>query len=172
MERVPLLHGGRQAGELTAEQEGLYTRLSASCGQPQEGVCCVWAVGENGELRVGVLEPLGGEASISRRFSGQTLRPIGRLLRGEVRPVGEWTAEVDWQPLTEPFRTPWLRDRLGKFSGVLALREEGLLRVAIPYDGTGPFPLTPLFCFASLGRAGGRRCVFYTFDREERPVFP
>ena len=88
MDKFPLLWAGRPTGELTARQEALYTCFSARCALPEPGLWCAWAVGEGGELRLGVLEPDGAEAVIQRRFSRRMTEPLGRLVRGE-RPRGD-----------------------------------------------------------------------------------
>ena len=173
MDKFPLLRDGRPAGELIAEREALYTWFEARCPLPGEGLWCAWAVGDLGELRLGILEPVGDLASIRRRFSARLTDPLGRLQWGEIRPA--CPAETGaWTPLTAPealFRTPGLRRELGRTPGVL-IRDRGDRRdVAVPYDPARPFPLTGLFCFARICRIGGRNYAVFAFDREERPVF-
>ncbi len=128
MDKFPLLLEGRPAGELTAEHEPLYTSLAARCPLP-DGLWCAWAVGEQGVLRLGVLEPQNGCGFIRRRFSHRLTAPLGRILRGEVRPNGITPEAVPseepsaWSPVPAPerlFRTPWLRQRLQGRQGVLA----------------------------------------------------
>ena len=87
MDKYPLLLDGRPEGELSVDREGLYTVFSARCPLA-EGLWCAWAVGDQGELRLGVLEPEGRQGSIRRRFSRQLTAPLGRILRGELRPAG------------------------------------------------------------------------------------
>ena len=173
MDKFPLLRDGRPAGELIAEREALYTWFEARCPLPGEGLWCAWAVGDLGELRLGILEPVGDLASIRRRFSARLTDPLGRLQWGEIRPA--CPAETGaWTPLTAPealFRVPGLRRELGRTPGVL-IRDRGDRRdVAVPYDPARPFPLTALFCFARICRIGGRDYAVFSFDREERPVF-
>ena len=173
MDKFPLLRDGQPAGELIAEQEALYTWFEARCPLPGEGIWCAWAVGDLGELRLGILEPVGDLASIRRRFSARLTDPLGRLQWGEIRPA--CPAETGaWTPLTAPealFRAPGLRRELGRTPGVL-IRDRGDRRdVAVPYDPARPFPLTALFCFARICRIGGRDYAVFAFDREERPVF-
>ena len=173
MDKFPLLRDGRPAGELIAEREALYTWFEARCPLPGEGLWCAWAVGDLGELRLGILEPVGDLASIRRRFSARLTDPLGRLQWGEIRPA--CPAETGaWTPLTAPealFRAPELRRELGRTPGVL-IRDRGDRRdVAVPYDPARPFPLTGLFCFARICRIGGRDYAVFAFDREERPVF-
>lgn len=172
MDKYPLLLDGSPAGELITQREGLYTWFSVRCSL-RPGLWCAWAVGERGELRLGVLEPEGSQGAIRRRFSRQLTAPLGRLLRGEVRPAGVREPE-NWTPAPAPdqlFRAPWLRQRLSGTQGALT-RQTGESRcLALPYDQGKPFPLTTLFCFAQLRRIGGAIYVVYAFDQEDRPLF-
>lgn len=172
MDKFPLTWNGKSIGELTTERESLYTWFSARCRLPGSGFWCVWAVGEKGELRIGILEPVGDRAAIRRRFSDRMTAPLGRLLRGEVRPAGE-TPEA-WEAAPQPdalFRSPWLRRLLQGAHGVLARKEEGRQYVALPYDAKAPFPLTTLFCLARVRDIRGHVYVIYCFDETEWPVF-
>ena len=172
MDKYPLLLEGKPAGELTTQREGLYTWFSARCPLP-EGLWCAWAVGDRGELRLGVLEPSERQGTIRRRFSRQLTAPLGRLLRGEVRPAGAREPEV-WEPAAEPerlFRSPWLRQRLRGAQGALTRREGETRYLALPYDSGRAFPLTTLFCFAQVRRVGEGLYVVYAFDGQERPHF-
>lgn len=175
VDKFPLLLDGRAAGELSVERESLYTWFDARCRLPEkEGLWCAWAVGEGVSLRLGVLEPLGQEAVIRRRFSMRMTEPLGRLLRGEVRPAAEEEKET-WQSAPDPealFRAPWLRKRLQDISGALVRTGGGRRFLALPYDSGKSFPLSTLFCFASIRSINGKRYAVFIFDGEERPVFP
>ena len=64
------------------------------------GLWCAWAVGDRGELRLGVLEPAGERAVIRRRFSDRMTGPLGKILRGEVRAASPSAAETEnWETL-------------------------------------------------------------------------
>ena len=170
MDKFPLLWEGKAIGELSAEQETLYTWFTVRCRLPGEGIWCAWAVGDRGELRLGVVEPQNG---IRRRFSHQMTAPLGKLLRGELRPAGDRTEE-NWTAAPEPdrlFRTPWLRRQLRDVRGALTRTAEAGRFLALPYDEKQPFPLTPLFCLAQPRNIGGKRYLVYAFDGKEWPVF-
>ena len=172
MDKFPLLLEGSPAGELIAEPEGLYTWFSARCPLP-DGLWCAWAVGDRGELRLGVLKPEGTQGTIRRRFSRQLTAPLGRLLRGEARPAGAREPET-WEPAPAPdqlFRAPWLRQRLKGVQGARTRRAGAVRYLALPYDRGKPFPLATLFCFARLRAIGGASYVVYAFDAQERPLF-
>ena len=170
MDKFPLLWEGKAIGELSAEQETLYTWFTVRCRLPGEDIWCAWAVGDRGELRLGVVEPQNG---IRRRFSHQMTAPLGKLLRGELRPAGDRTEE-NWTAAPEPdrlFRTPWLRRQLRDVRGALTRTAEAGKFLALPYDEKQPFPLTPLFCLAQPRNIGGKRYLVYAFDGKEWPVF-
>ncbi len=172
MDKFPLMLEGKPAGELTVEREGLYTWFSARCPS-RSGLWCAWAVGDRGELRLGVLEPEGRQSTIRRRFSGQLTAPLGRLLRGEARPADARPPEV-WEAAPDPeglFRAPWLRRRLKGAQGAQTRRSGEVRYLALPYDRAKPFPLTTLFCFAQLRSIGEDVYVVYAFDGQDRPVF-
>ena len=172
MDKFPLYWDGQAVGEVAAEEESLYTRFSACCRLPEEGLWCVWLIGKQGELRLGVIEPNGEEAVLCRRFSKRMTAPLGCLLRGELRRGG--TAET-WEVEPKPerlFHTPWLKGYLRGMEEVYFRREGSCLWVAIPYDARQPFPLLPLFCLAVVAPARGRLCAVFVFDRGETPCFP
>lgn len=174
MDKFPLVLNGKPLGELTTERESLYTWFTARCRLPGEGLWCAWAVGDRGELRLGVLEPMGDRAGIRRKFSDRMTAPVGRLLRGELRaacPAGE---ETLWQSVREPeqlFRTSWLREQLRGRTGVLKWSGGGKTLVAIAYDKGKAFPMERLFCFAKLRTIQKVNYLVFAFDEKEHPVF-
>ena len=79
MDKFPLLREGKTVGELTVEREQLYTWFEARCRPLDETLWCAWAVGDLGEIRLGVLEPCGG-------FSGGRSARSTRRSRGTGNP--------------------------------------------------------------------------------------
>ena len=59
MDKFPLMQGGVSVGGAHHGAGALYTWFEARCRLPGEGLWCAWAVGDRGELRLGVLEPVG-----------------------------------------------------------------------------------------------------------------
>ena len=171
VDKFPLCWNGKSLGELTVEVESLYSCFSVRCRLPWQGIWCVWLVGEKGELRLGIPEPQRDDAVIRRRFSNRMTAPLGRLLRGELRPAAS-AETVSWEPAAcDSFRTPWLRRQLQTLSGALT-RQTGRCRfLAVPYDEKSPFPLPPLFCFARIRQIAGETYAVFAFDQEEWPVF-
>lgn len=172
MDKFPMRWKKQTAGELTVEKDRLYTWFTVRASLPEEGLWCAWAIGSEGELRLGVLEPAGDCVTIRRRFSERLVSPLGRLLGGEIRPVSG--KQETWESVAEPdrlFRTPWLRKQLHRRKGILT-RQSGARRlVAIPYDKDNPFPLAAMFCFAALEVIEEKKYLIFAFDDKECVVF-
>ena len=106
MDKFPLMQGCFSVGELITEQEALYTWFEARCRLPGEGLWCAWAVGDRGELRLGVLEPCGDRATIRRRVSvphgfGSSCTLCRASLSGRSRGGESWRCPMTW---AAPFR--------------------------------------------------------------------
>ena len=171
MDKFPVCWNGSVQGELTLNKENLYTRFHVRCCLPGGGLWCVWAVGEKGELRLGVLEPCGDRAEICRRFSEQMTQPVGALLRGELRPVIK-REESRWKGVSEmAHQTPWLQ-QLRNCAGVMVCMDKRRYSLAVPYAQDRPFPLLSLFCFADIQCISGKRYAVFAFDERNQPVFP
>ena len=169
MDKYPVFQEEQAVGELSVAPDALYTAFSVSC-RGREGLWCAWAVGERESLRIGVLEPENGCLQIRRRFSKRLTDPLGPILRGELRPLGE--EREQWEPLRpELLRNPYLRCRLGGLSDVLTCRPERGRLIAVPRDDAAPFPLEAMFCFARSRRLQGRAYWVFRFDDREWPVF-
>lgn len=172
MDKFPVCWKERAVGELTVEKEALYTWFAARVALPREDLWSAWAIGTGGELRLGVLEPEDGGAMIRRRFSDRMIAPIGKLLRGEIRPAVK--NMQSWEAVLRPetlFRTPNLSKYLGGQNGILKKETDSGFLVAFPYDKGKTFPLADLFCFADLCVMDGRTYVKFSFNREEEIVF-
>ena len=173
MEPLVILLHGKPCGELLAEERGLYRYYSAVCRmafdtEPMR----LFAVGEQGELRLGVMQPEGGRFVLHRQVSVKEACAAGKLLRGELRPIA--IREEEWYPAAEPeklFRGAMLKKRLRGKKGVLFFRSGDRCFLAVPFGVDSPFPLTEMFCLARVRRFGQRLYAVFCFDGEENPKF-
>lgn len=169
MEHLPVEYGGERVGEAVAEREKLYTSLKVRTAL-RPGLWYAWAVGERGELRVGVLEPVDGYGVIERRFSRQALEPVGTLLRVEARPAGDgepaWKRAAQGQRLLRSVR---FQRQLRNVRDALTRTDNGFRRVALVREDNAPFPIPELFCLASPTRIGTRDYWVFSFDRQGWP---
>ena len=101
MDKYPVFREEQTVGELTVAPDALYTAFSVSC-RGREGLWCAWAVGETGNLRIGVLEPENGCLQIRRRFSKRLTDPLGPILRGAE--TGTAAKSIPPLPLERVFR--------------------------------------------------------------------
>lgn len=172
MERVAVLLEGRRCGELSAEKRGLYMGYRAVCRLPESTVPArLFAVGERGEVRLGVPQPEGRGFLLERQLPFREAERMGRLLWGELRFLVP--QERCWQKYggaLESLLGRRLAEQLRGVAGVLISRETERWFLAVPFDTGRVFPLTELFCMASVQRIGGGEYAVFAFDREGRPV--
>lgn len=173
MDKFPVCWQGKAVGELEAQKELLNTSFLLRATLPEMGLWGVWLIGEQGELRLGMLEP--GEdcvGIIRRRFSDRMVAPLGILLRGELRPVKP--EQSGWEPVLKPealFRTRRLSEEILKEPSTLTKQGASGRWIAFPYDKGKCFHLVDLFCFAELARINGREYLVFCFDRKEQIIF-
>lgn len=171
MDRFPVVQNGRTMGEMTVSRDGLYDCFSLFCHPEGNGVWRAFAVGECGELRLGIPVPSGNGFALCRRIAAREAAAAGVLNRAELRLCGE--AAEDWEAVRNPeelFRDPFLRRRLRGMQHVRVRRENDGFCLALPFERGKPFPLPALFCFARLQCVCGTCCVVYAFDARENPV--
>ena len=172
MDKFPILWKGKSVGELILEKEPLYTWFTVQCHLPESGLWCAWTVGEQGTLRLGVLEPAGESFEIRRRFSDRLTAPLGKVLHGEIRVILK--DEAKWERVSDPdrqIRSSWLRNQIRGRKDVLIRPEGETILLAFPYDKGKAFPMVPLFCFAEIRPIREQDYVIFAFDQKNQPVF-
>ena len=162
------LDGG---GRLDIKEEGGFVRCEATRPNDGRGIYKVWLTGNMGELLLGTLVPEQGELRLCRRVSRDSLEragcwPIagGRCVLAFSFQRGDWVRESAERRLADPV----LRQSARGLSA-LVLGEKDGFRLALPFDSTRPFCLTPAFCFARVERVEGRLCAVFSFDGQGRP---
>ena len=171
MERLALMCEGRNVGELCVVRQGEDTVFSARCRQRQ-GLWCVWAVGQDGEVRLGCPEVQDGELKLSRRFSRRMTAAAGTVLRGELRTMHTASAP-QWERVVQPealFSLPELCSAVRSCAAALT-RPAGQGRLlALPYCPEKPIPLPEMFCFASIRTLQGGEYAVFTLDEAGWPT--
>ena len=171
MEKLAVRLDGKVCGELCAEEWGLYVRYRAVCRLEETEPMRLFAVGERGELRLGVLQPENGCFVLRRQLYAREVYPVGKLLRAELRrfspEAGTWREEGAPEKL---FSRSEMKKRLQDACGVLVCQSRGHCFLAFPFDPGRPFPMTDLFCFARVRRIRQREYAVFCFDGEENPV--
>ena len=172
MERFSL-DGGR--GWLTVREENGRVRMEGQLPDDRRGLYKGWLLGSRGRALAGTFVPEGGVLKLRRTLSLDELRrqgawpPTGGLAelafaagappRGNPAPPAGWR----WEPhpagrMGEPLLARAVGERR-----VLYRPEDGGFSLACPFDPAKPFPLTPLFCFASVRRLGDRWYAVFPF---------
>lgn len=173
MDRVKLYCCGECRGEIVLRPEGVRTEVEAVMEDPGDGLYRAALCGERGELALGVLAPEGPLLKLRRKLYSRDLAGLDGLLRGEARRSFRFQ-ETGWRETSRPaqlVQESFLQSRMQELGLAWWRKERGLLYLAFPLDGGGPFPLETLFCLARVERVEGRPCAVYAF-REDEPVLP
>ncbi|MBQ3496882.1 MAG: hypothetical protein IJA73_02025, partial [Oscillospiraceae bacterium] len=156
------------------ENDGLYRVFRAKCTLVTDRICRLTLCGTEGEFPLGVLAPFDGALCLTRRISAASVRGIGDIVsvRAEMGRAIE-TREETWQALgaRRPFTGDELSSLLSAFDGALFREEGDRVCIALPFSKERPFPLEPLFCFASVRTVEGEQCAVFTVDRAGEPIF-
>ena len=164
MERFSL-DGGR--GWLTVREENGRVRAEAQLPDDGRGLYKAWLLGERGRALAGTFVPEGGALKLRRALSLDELRREGAWpVTGGLaelafpaggRPGGERPAPPPgWRREACPggrMGEPLLARAAGEGPALYRREAEGFA-LAWPFAPGRPFPLTPLFCFASVERLG------------------
>ena len=174
MEEIRLFCGGQPKGRVLLSEGDSHREVRSSMEDPGDGLYRAFLVGERGELPLGVMEPVAGRLTVSRRLYSRDIAALGRLERGEAR-LSFRFEESAWQSTNNPEEAsalPELHGRLRKFPRAWRRREGERLLLAIPLKEGEPFPLETLFCLARVLRVEGQLCAVYAFDRQGQPLTP
>ena len=173
MDTLEILLNGKPCGELVTERNGLYISYRAVCRLGQGiGPVRLFAVGETGELQLGVMQPEDGCFVLRRNLTARESQAVGTLLRGELRQF--MPVDGCWRPVgaTETvFRERALQMRLQELNGNMICRSGEQWFLALPFSTDGPFPLVDLFCFAHVRWMWQREYAVFCFGPGDRPTF-
>ena len=101
----PLLLGGKQAGQLHVEQQGLYTCMEVSA-ETREGLLRIWVQGGGREAYLGVLQPGESGMYLCRRLSRREMADFPTVIEqasDQRLPLKEPDAATDSaEPVQDP----------------------------------------------------------------------
>ncbi|MFR8916442.1 MAG: hypothetical protein ACLVGP_02775 [Oscillospiraceae bacterium] len=156
---VPVCLEKRRVGTLAVTPSGTDTVFRVRCTGLPAGLYRLYVCGDGGELLLGVTE----DGCLHRRFSAAMTTPLGAVTWCRAQPV----QGAAWRALAPSDGLPWPVP-----AGALLRREGASAQVAVPWPQDAPFPLTELFCFASVGQREEKRYVFFVFSGGWTPVMP
>lgn len=166
MDEYPVCYENTAIGTMRLTRENNWTKVEVRCGKWEEGICRAFLLCRQGELPLGVLEPVGEELRLCRRVPGREIESRGGVERVEVRL--SYAFGERWQRLSGRF---FQKGGICENWEEAFWRREGEMRLlALPYEPGRPFSLVPLFCFARIMPVCRRCCAVFCFDGEERPV--
>lgn len=182
MERFSL-DGGR--GWLTVQETGGRLSIAAELPDDRRGLYKGWLLGERGRALAGTFVPEGGVLRLRRTLSLDELRRQGAwpVTGGAAELAFAAGAVVGGEMPAPPAGWRWERRPAGRMGEPLLARaageqralyrpEEAGFSLAYPYSERRPFPLTPLFCFASVRRLGEGWYAVFPFQPGGCPRLP
>lgn len=163
MHTVPILQGSREIGTVSVQEEGLYLRFAARTYRCFDGIYRAYLQFENGERLLGVMEPSSSGMRCVRCFAKQQLCGLGALQSVALRTKEEacWQSYDGRLPGTFASQIPK--------EGAIQCREGDMTLIALPYAVDAPFPLSELFCLASIRHISGNLYVVYRFSKNGTP---
>lgn len=167
------LNGG---GTLRFREEGTLIRFEAFDADDGRGLYKIYVCGAQGKMLLGTVCPGQSGPELVRRISRNQLERCGCWpITGAERILSySFDREPLWRQDAHPERLVGdvvLRESLECRKMLLKRRKDGFC-LAAGFDPGRPFPLTPLFCLASVCTVEGRNCAVFWFDREGNPVMP
>lgn len=174
---------GRSGGTLLVRDEGPRAVFEVELPDDGRGLYKAYAHGNGGTLLLGTLMPERGRLRLRRTMAISDLERRGcwPVTGGEGRlefffnQSGQGNAcAPGWSREENPARLMverLLAHAAGELRGTLFKREEEGFSLAAPMDMGGAFPMTPLFCFASLETLCGRTYAVFHFNGHGYPIF-
>ena len=173
MEELKVFCREKCRGEATVERKDGRSEIAVSMEDPADGLYRAVLVGERGQLPLGVMEPHHGTLVLRRRPYLRDVEKLGMLRSIQVSRSFAFRRGETWKRTDRPmdlFKSSFLRDRLVRYKTAWWKKRENTLLLALPLDEDAPFPLETMFCLARIEVVDDRRCVVYTFDRQEGPI--
>lgn len=167
-----------ERGSWSWHDEGEWVVFSLQHPAVTGGLCRAVALGDERSCRLGTLLPEGGTLTLRRRIRRDQLVKFGCYppqsvefflipAAASIHPPYGYELEPDPVAL---FHDSLLRQQAGRLNTafVKPLAPEGFM-LAVPYDGTGEFPLLSILCFARFDLLDEMPVVQYAFDGQGIP---
>lgn len=165
------------AGAWQYREEGDWICFEVTHPSVQGALCAATVFGEVRGYRLGTLLPSENGLALTRKLKRSVLEqaecyPPQELRFHIVASARTALAPEGFEPvehLSDCFADPFLAQtaRLIPFAFRKPLANGGFL-LRIPYDGTGGFPLLPIFCFARLYEEDEAPMLEFAFDEHGR----
>lgn len=173
---------GQRGGSLLVRDAGARAVFEAELPDDGRGLYKAYIRGKGGSTLLGTLIPEAGRLRLHRTI------PIGELERRGCWPVTGAEGRLEfffnrdgqrsacapgWSREENPARLMGeglLARSAGELRGVLFKREEGGFSLAAPLEKGRDFPMTPLFCFATLENMCERTYAVFHFNGKGYPV--
>lgn len=166
------------AGEWNWRDEGDWVVFDLRHPAVTGSLCRAVVLGEESSHRLGTLLPEADGLSLRRRMKRSALEAAGCyppqsveffLVPASMSAMPPYGYEREVSPaalFADPLLASHAQLLPAAFTKPLA---EGGFLLAVPYDGTGEFPLIPILCFAHYQQLDGMPVVQYAFDKDGFP---
>lgn len=161
------------------EEDGKAT-VEVRCPADGKGLYKAYAVGPAGRCLLGTMTPHSSGLALKKTLSVDALRqtgcwPVRRVetcLAYSFEPPS--TPPAGWQklPFPPPLADPLLCRCAQRLKSGWWQKTPAGATLACFYSPQCPFPMEPLFCFASLGKLQGKPALFFSFDPSGHPILP
>lgn len=173
MEQLQVFCRSSCQGKATVERNDSRAEINVSMKDPADGLYRAVLTGERGTLPLGVLEPHHGTLLLRRRPYLRDIECLGMLKDVQVSRSFAFHRSDIWKVTdhaSDLVHSPFLKKRLEQYPTIRWKKTGDSLCLALPLREDAPFPLDALFCFARIESVEGKRCVVYTFDKDEKPI--
>lgn len=161
------------------EEDNGKATVEVRCPSDGKGLYKAYAVGPTGRCLLGTMTPHQSGLALKKTLAVDALRqkgcwPVRRVETSLAYAFsGPSAAPAGWRTLpTPPLADPLLCRCAQRSGGGWWQQTPAGGTLAFLYSPRRPFPMEPLFCFASLGQLQGKPALFFSFDLAGRPILP
>lgn len=158
--------------QIVQEQNG---KITVNIKRPMDrrGLFRAYAVGPGGQrCLLGALTPQGDSLTLRRTLSADVLKQRGCYPIASVDTVLAHSFSPAPASPRPSFSDDILSAAFSRAPGGRCQTDADGFTLTFPYDPASPFPMPPIFCFASFVCREHRFYIRYTFDKEGNPRLP